>query len=278
MSDLRISDLSQISGAIERDTENVIIDDGTNVHRILLNQLLGTGAGAANRLAYKEEITEITDEMLASIADGSFDKVHVGMHYTAASGRTYYFADADYFLQTGNTEQTAHHMLVIEDEITHTAQHQTTNVTTGGATSSLLYTTTLPAYQSELEADFGAANIITQNVLLSNAVSSGIPSGWAWADKDAMIMNSNMVFGHPIHYSGNTGEMFNGGNRHRQLSLFQAMPETIVARLQSTDARQWYWLDDVCSAANFGNVYYLGFACYNGASSASGVRRAFLIG
>lgn len=238
----------------------------------------GTGAGSANSHAYLEEITEITDEMFNSITDGTFSKVHVGMHYTAPSGRTYYFADADYFLQSGGTEQTHHHMVVIEDEITHTAQHQTSNVTTGGATASLLYTTTLPAYQSELETDFGASNIITQNLLLSNAVSSGIPSGWAWIDKAAMIMNSNMVFGHPIHFSGNNGEMYNGGIRHRQLALFQAMPETIVARLQSSQARQWYWLDDVWSAEYFGIVDYGGFANYSNASVAGGVRRAFLIG
>ena len=123
MSDVRISDLAQLTGPVKRDIQNVILDDGVNNHRALLKQLFGSGAGAANRLAFKEEITEITAEMWASIADGTFDKVHVGMHYTAPSGRTYYFADADYFFGSGNTEQTAHHMLVIEDEINHTAQH-----------------------------------------------------------------------------------------------------------------------------------------------------------
>ena len=278
MSDLRISDLAQLTGSVKRDIQNVILDDGDNNHRALLKQLFGSGAGAANRLAFKEEITEITAEMWASIADGTFDKVHVGMHYTAPSGRTYYFADADYFFGTGNTEQTSHHMLVIEDEINHTAQHQTSNVTTGGATSSLIYTTTLPGIQSELTADFGAAHIKTQSVLLSNAVSSGSPSGWAWANKDAQLMNARMVFGNPICYTGNTGEMYNGGNRCRQLSLFQAMPETIVARNAGDSARAHWWLDDVESAAYFGYVLYGGTAYYVSASYACGVRRAFLIG
>ncbi len=278
MSDLRISDLSQLSGPVERDLQNLILDDGTNVHRALLSQLLGSGSGAANSLVFKEEITEITDDMYDSIADGSFDKVHAGMHYTAPSGRTYYLADADYFFGTGGTEQTNHHMLVIEDEINHTAQHQTTNVTTGGATSSLIYTTTLPSIQGELETDFGADHIITQSVLLCNTVSSGIPSSWAWADKASMIMNANMVFGHPILYSGNTGEMFNGGNRHRQLSLFKAMPETIVARTAGTTTRAHWWLDDTESAAYFGHVDYVGYARTGSASAVVGVRRAFLIG
>ena len=278
MSDLRLSDLGQITGPIDRAAQNVLLDDATNTHRALLKQLFGSGSGAANRLAFKEEITEITDEMFASIADGSFDKVHVGMHYTAPSGRKYFFADADYFFGHGDTEMTDHHMLVIEDECQGTAQHQTTNVTTGGATSSLIYTTYLPAHQSELEADFGAAHIKEARLLLSNAVSNGMPSGWAWAGKKSFLLNMPMVFGHYLQYSGNTGEMFNGGNRVRQCALFQAMPETIISRLASTQARQWWWTDDVASAAYFGGVGTDGGAAYAGASDAGGVRRAFLIG
>ena len=90
-------------------------------------------------------------------------------------------------------------------------------------------------------------------------------------------MNMPMVFGHYLQYSGNTGEIFNGGNRVRQLALFQAMPETIISRLASTQARQWWWTDDVASAAGFGFVYGGGNAYNYGASLANGVRRAFLI-
>lgn len=278
MSDLRLSDLGQITGPIDRAAQNVLLDDATNTHRALLKQLFGSGSGAANRLAFKEEITEITAEMFASIADGSFDKVHVGMHYTAPSGRKYFFADADYFFGHGDTEMTDHHMLVIEDECQGTAQHQTSNVTTGGAASSLIYTTYLPAHQSELEADFGASHIKEARLLMSNAVSNGMPSGWAWAGKKSFLLNMPMVFGHYLHLTGNTGEMYNGGNRVRQCALFQAMPETIISRLASTQARQWWWTDDVASAAYFGHVANDGAATHYGASYAAGVRRAFLIG
>ena len=278
MSDLRISDLAQLTGPVKRDIQNVILDDGENNHRALLKQLFGSGAGAANRLAFKEEITEITDEMWASIADGTFDKVHVGMHYTAPSGRTYYFADADYYIGKGDTEQTAHHMLVTEDEINHTAQHQTTNVTTGGATSSLIYTTTLPGAQGELEADFGAAHIKTQRIYLSNATSGGIASGGAWASKSAALLNLNQIFGHSLGYTEGSGQYFNALVRERQLSLFQAMPETIVARTAGTTTRQHYWCDDVISASAFGSVGASGFAASGSASAVFGVRRAFLIG
>ena len=279
MADLRLSQMGQVSSPINRTVQNMLLDNeaDANSHRALLTQIFGSGSGAANRLAFREEITEITEEMWDSIGDGSFDAVHVGMHYTAPSGRKYFFADADYFFGHGDTEMTDHHMLVIEDECQGTAQHQTTNVTTGGATSSLIYTTYLPAHQSELEADFGAAHILEARLLLSNAVSNGSPSGWAWAGKKSFLMNMPMVFGHYLQYSGNTGEMFNGGNRVRQLALFQAMPETIISRLASTQARQWWWTDDVASAAYFGYVDAGGIALLRSASNAGGVRRAFLI-
>ena len=279
MSDLFIHDLAEQTGLLERDTIQMLLDDGTeNAKRILLRNLLGSGSGAANRLAYREEITEITEEMWASIADGTFDKVHVGMHYTAPSGRKYWFADANYFKQHGDNEVTFNHMVIVEDECQRTAQHQTSNVTTGGATSSLIYTNTLPAYQSELEADFGADHIKEVRLLLCNGVSSGQPSGWAWIGKKSFILNMCMVFGHYLQYSGNTGEMFNGGNRVRQLALFQAMPETILSRLAETQARQWYWLDDVASSAYFAFVNGGGYADNGSASTNHGVRRAFVIG
>lgn len=238
----------------------------------------GTGAGWANSNIYREEITSITADMWAHIADGSFTGLHVGMHYTAPSGRTYWFADADYFFGSGNTEQTAHHILVIEDKINHTAAHHTSNTTTGGATSSDIYTNTLPTYQSELETDFGASHIKTQSIQLSNTVSGGSPSDWAPTNVNSMLMNARMVFGGPICYLGNTGEMFNGGNRFRQLSLFRAMPETIIARNAGDSTRANWWLDDVESSSAFGALDLHGYAHDGSASYARGIRRAFLIG
>lgn len=279
MSNIRVSDLGQISGVIDRSKQNVLLDDGENTRRAFLNQILGSGSGVANSLVFREEITEITDEMWSDIQNETFDITHVGMHYTAPSGRSYWLADANYFKGAGQTEQTRGHFVVTEDKLTHTAQHQTTNVNTGAATSSLIYTTTLPSIQTEIEADFGAEHILTQSLLLANAVSSGVPSGWAWIDKEAFLMNACMVFGHNINFQGAAGDMYNCGNRARQLSLFRAMPETIIARNKDTDARMSWWLDDAEGSAGFGLVTRVGYLDGGyGASAVNGVRRAFLIG
>lgn len=287
MSNILIKDGKVVGGSGDSVSWTQIQQTGTKIAEIEINgqttnvyvpQLFGSGSGAANRLAFREEITssDLAD-IYTDISSGNFAFTHVGMHYTASSGRKYWFADADYFFGHGDIEMDFHHMLVIEDECQGTAKHQTSNVTTGGATSSLIYTTYLPAHQSELEADFGASHIKEARLLLSNAVSNGMPSGWAWAGKKSFLLNMPMVFGHYLQLLG-ANEMYNGGNRIRQAALFQAMPETIISRLASTQARQWWWTDDVASAVYFGYVSLGGSADYAGASVAYGVRRAFLIG
>ena len=82
MADLRLSQMGQVSSPINRTVQNMLLDNeaDANSHRALLTQIFGSGSGAANRRAFRAEITEITEEMWDSIGDGSFDAVHVGMH------------------------------------------------------------------------------------------------------------------------------------------------------------------------------------------------------
>lgn len=277
MSDLRLSDLSQVDMPIDRSVQNLLLDDGTNTHRVLLNKLLGSGSGAANSLVFREEITEITSDMYDGIDDGSFNLVHPGMHYTAPSRRTYFMAHADYFYGHGGTENTNHHMLMIEDEITTRAQHQTTNITTGGANASLIYTNTLPSIQAQLEEDFGADHILPFQIYLTNAVTNGAPSGEVLVTLKAALMNISQVMGSPLGMIG-AGENHNRYLRERQFVLFEKMPETIIARRQDNNARDWWWCDDVASASGFAYVSGHGFADNGSASATGGVRRAFLIG
>ena len=232
-----------------------------------------SGSGYANSNVYREEINPTRlAELWSDILSGEFRQAHVGMHYTASSGRNYWFADADYFLGGGDNEMTFHHMLVIEDECQRNASHHTSDTTSGGAQSSDIYTSVLPTYQSELEEDFGASHIKEARLLLSDAVSGGVPSSWSWVGKKSFLMNMPMVFGHYLQLVGNPGEMFNGGNRLRQCTLFRTMPETIIPR------RNWWWVDDVVSATSFCYIDYNGRADHAGASYSFGIRRAFLIG
>ena len=276
--DKRLSELTQIQGVIDKSTQNMFLDDGTNAHRATLNQILGSGAGAANSLTFREEITEVTDDMIDSISDGSFDLVHVGMHYTAPSGRNYWFGHADYNYGMGGTQQDRHTMLVIEDDITITSAHHSTNTTEGGAVASDIYTTVLPAHQGELEADFGAEHIIPQDIYLTNAVTNGVASGGAWASLYSSILTEKQIFGNDIRYTDGPNYFLNFLARERQLALFANMPETIVAHEAGTTNRKTYWTDTVESASDFGDANSGGNANYYYASNVFGVRRAFFIG
>lgn len=237
-----------------------------------------TGSGVANSRCFIEEITEITPEMWNDISTGTFKIVHVGMHYTAPSGRKYWFAEANYFKNKFENDTSFNHMVVVEDECLHTAQHQTTADTTGGTTNSLIYTTTLPAYQSELDADFGTDHIKEIDLNLSTGVTNGEPTQGSWISKKSFIMNMCMVYGHQFSPIATSGRMRNAGNRMTQLMLFRTFPETIVSRLSSTQERYWYWLDDVLSSTHFAHVYPYGFPGQNEAHRYDGVRRAFVIG
>lgn len=276
--DTRLSEIAQIQGAIDRSKQNIFLDDGVNAHRALLNQILGSGAGTANSLTFREEITEITDDMYDSISDGSFDLAHTGMHYTAPSGRTYWFAHADYNYGMGSTEQDRHTMLVIEDDITITSAHHSTNTTEGGAVASDIYTTVLPAHQGELEADFGAEHIIPQDIYLTNAVTNGVASGGAWASLYSSILTEKQIFGNDIRCTDGANYFFNFLARERQLALFANMPETIIAHEAGTTNRMSYWTDTVESASSFGYAHADGYALLAATGYVLGVRRAFFIG
>lgn len=278
--DTRLSEIAQIQGVIDRSKQNIFLDDGVNAHRALLNQILGSGAGTANSLTFREEITEITDDMYDSISDGSFDLAHTGMHYTAPSGRTFWFAHADYNYGMGGTEQDRHTMLVIEDDITITSAHHSTNTTEGGAVASDIYTTVLPAHQGELEADFGAEHIIPQYIYLTNAVTNGVASGGAWASLYSSILTEKQILGNDIRCTDGINYYMNFMGRERQLALFANMPETIIAHEAGTTNRAPYWTDTVESNATFSYESVSGNVRIDagGASSVLGVRRAFFIG
>lgn len=253
------------------------INVGGTIYDIKDSKIIGIGSGRANSLVYREEITEITSDMWQDIYNGNFEKVHVGMRYTAPSGRTYWFAHANYNKGMGGTEQTRNTMLVIEDDITITSAHHSTNTTEGGALASDIYTTVLPAHQGELEEDFGAEHIIPQSIYLTNAVTNGVASGGAWTSLYSSILTEKQIFGNDIGFTDGATYFHNFFARERQLALFANMPETIVAHEAGTN-RITYWTDTVESASHFGLAGGNGSTNLDNASRVAGVRRALFIG
>ena len=220
--------------------------------------------------------TSYTQELKEDIASGTFKKAVVGGKLTL-NGHVYYLAHPDYWLHTGDTECTAHHMLVVPASNLVNGAMNSTNITTGAYLGSDFKTgnnsnTALASIKAIIKADFGAANILTHREYFANAVTSGRPSAGAWADSDIDLMNENMVYGGDIfspHSDGtNIPAKYTVGKS--QIKLFAERPDLITNRAS-------WWLRDVVSGAYFACVSYDGYANYRSASDSLGIRPAFAI-
>ena len=227
------------------------------------------GASMANSVVMEYDLgNTFTDEQSADIRSGKFEKVHVGGYWTI-NGRKYWAAHADYRLHYGDTELTTHHMLVIPDRPFYNGVMNDTSVTTGAYYGSKMKTSGLADALATVKADFGADHILTHSVLLANAVSNGLSSGWAWYDSQIDLMNEHMVYGSYAWGGGSQNGNDTGADKS-QLALFQARPDLI------TNRENW-WLRDVQSAALFCGVDARGHANFWGAPAYFGVRPAFLV-
>lgn len=234
-----------------------------------IEALKADGAARANALPFEHDLgTSFTAEQSADIRSGKFNKVRVGGYWTI-NGRKYWAAHADYRLHCGDTELTTHHMLVFPDKSFYDGVMNDTNDTTGSYYGSKMKTSGLADALATVKADFGADHILTYRILLANAVSNGISSGWAWYDSQIDLMNEHMVYG-SYAWGGGSQNGYDTGTDKSQLALFQARPDLICNR-------QNWWLRDVQSATNFCIVYANGLAGRWTASSSFGVRPAFLI-
>lgn len=242
---------------------------GINTLKELTKMLGQTGASRANSFIYEHDLgTSFTAEQSADIRAGKFEKVRTGGYWTI-NGRKYWAAHADYRLHCGDTELTTHHMLVIPDRSFYNGVMNDTNVTTGAYYGSKMKTSGLADALATVKADFGADHILTHRVLLANAVSNGLSSGWAWYDSQIDLMNEHMVYG-SYAWGGGSQNGYDTGADKSQLALFQARPDLI------TNRENW-WLRDVQSATHFCAVNGDGDAHDWGASYSLGVRPAFLI-
>lgn len=116
--------------------------------------------------------------------------------------------------------------------------------------------------------DLGAANLISHNKLLSNAVNtsgynklgeaSGCASGWTWEDTKICALSEVQVYGAAICSSS----LFDTGEACRQLDVFQKYSHTEIF------GNEYPWLRDVVSASIAAYAHYDGLATYDPASYA----------
>lgn len=241
--------------------------------------ILSSGAGAHNSIYRGKNLgTSVTATQWAAIADGSFTDLYIG-DYWVIDGVYWRIAAFDYYLNSGDTSCTTHHVVIVPDTCLYSAQmHNTSsggyedgaaNTTAGGYVGSDMYKSNLQQAKTTIKTAFGSTHVLTKREHLTNAVNGNAPSGWGWFDSDIELMNEVQVYG-SVAWGAHDGNGYNVALGDSQFPLF-AFDRTKLHNQED------YWLRDVSSAVDFAYVSNGGFANSNGASFAFGVRPEFSI-
>ena len=243
--------------------------------------LLFNNAGAHNAIYRGKSLgSTVTTAQYAAIKAGTFDDLYIGDYWTIG-GVNYRIAAFDYYLNSGDTSCTTHHVVIVPDTCLYNAQmHNTssggyeggaTNTTDGGYVGSDMYKSNLEQAKTTIKSAF-SGHVLKHRIYLTNAVANGRASGGAWCDSEVDLMCEQMVYGSGIFSPVSDGSNVPANYRveKSQLPLFQHEPSRICNR------NNW-WLRDVITASYFALVGGDGNAGYGAASLSCGVRPAFCI-
>lgn len=233
--------------------------------------LLFNNAGAHNAIYRGKNLgSSVTAAQYAEIAAGTFKDMYIGDYWTIG-GVNYRIAAFDYYLNCGDTNTTAHHVVLVPDTNLYSHVMNDTNITTGAYVGSKMYIEGLEQAKTTIKAAF-SGHVLSHRIYLSNATSNGKASAGAWVDSEVDLMCEHMVYGNGVFSPVSDGSTIPNNYRveKSQLPLFQHEPSRICNRAS-------WWLRDVISASHFAVVYGDGNASYDGASSSNGVRPAFCI-
>lgn len=243
--------------------------------------LLFNNAGAHNAIYRGKSLgSTVTTAQYAAIKAGTFDDLYIGDYWTIG-GVNYRIAAFDYYLNSGDTSCTTHHVVIVPDTCLYNAQmHNTSsggwesgaaNTTAGGYVGSDMYKSNLEQAKTTIKSAF-SGHVLKHRIYLTNAVANGRASGGAWCDSEVDLMCEQMVYGSGIFSPVSDGSNVPTNYRveKSQLPLFQHEPSRICNRAT-------WWLRDVITASRFARVDSFGNAYYSDASLSFGVRPAFCI-
>lgn len=243
--------------------------------------LLFNNAGAHNAIYRGKSLgSTVTTAQYAAIKTGTFDDLYIGDYWTIG-GVNYRIAAFDYYLNSGDTSCTTHHVVIVPDTCLYNAQmHNTSsggyeggaaNTTAGGYVGSDMYKSNLEQAKTTIKSAF-SGHVLKHRIYLTNAVANGRASGGAWCDSEVDLMCEQMVYGSGIFSPVSDGSNVPANYRveKSQLPLFQHEPSRICNRAT-------WWLRDVITASTFAGVGNDGNAGYVNASDSLGVRPAFCI-
>ena len=213
----------------------------------------------------------VTAEQWAAIGAGTFEGMFIGDYWTI-NGVNWYIAAFDYYYGKGDVGCTTHHVVIVPDACLSVAKMNDNTTTAGGYAGSKMHTEKLEPAKATIKAAFGADHILSHRQYLTNAVSSGRPSGASWYDSDVELMTERNVYGSAVFASGSTGSsiptLYTIDNS--QFPLFALNSSMISNRLN-------FWLRDIVSDIYFAYVIDTGNAGYDYASYDYGIRPSFSI-
>ena len=236
--------------------------------------LIADGAGNHNAYFFNESMGAFTDEISANIRNGSFKNIFPGKYFSFSNVPYSYLdkndetqestysgimrvMDLDYMLRCGDTDLSAHHIVVVPDTPMYSAQMHNTesgayeagaaNTTEGGYVGSDMRTVNLRRAEAIFKACFGEDHILSHREYLVNAVKDGKPSGGAWCDSLVELMDERMVYGSCIFDSGSP----DGADVPNRYSIGNSQLNAFRHAKYLISNRQYYWLRNVVSAAYF---------------------------
>ena len=234
-----------------------------------LSGLLYPNAGAHNAVYRGKALGgSVSEEQYATIKAGTFNDLYIGDYWTIG-GVNWRIAAFDYYVNSGDTACTDHHVVIVPDTCLYNATMNSTNTTTGGYVGSAMYKSNLAQAKTTIKAAFGSAHVLTKRELLVNAVNGNAPSGWAWVDSDVELMNEVQVYGSVV-WGAHDGNGSNVASGDGQFPLF-------LFDRTNLHNREDFWLRDVVSDTAFSSVTDYGRAGDYAASDSAGVRPYFCI-
>jgi hypothetical protein len=268
------------------------------------SRVIVDSAAAHNAIYRGKDLTEYMEsgQMSRDIAAGDFSKIYIGDYviktvttaattYTNKAGNSVTQAAATYtsvkwlvaaidpHLHCGDTETTAHHVLLIPaSTLQRNIGMNPTNDTTGAYVGSDMWTKIMPIWTAAIKAAFGSDHVLSHREVLANATNTtvqstgggmtGKSSNWAWTTVEgANIPNETMVYGGSVFGSG-----YDVGDFPRMLPLY-------ALKCNHLEDKSWFWLRAVASSSGFAFAYDGGSADHLGASTSyasGGVRPYFL--
>ena len=217
------------------------------------------------------------DDICAMISDGSFSDIYIGDYFTLSGtienvpsknestqtvtyNTKFRVAGLDTYLNTGDTEFTKHHAVIVPDDVIGTNCMNSTKTIAGGYAGSFMHKSVIPVYDTHFSEKLN-------NHLLEYRDSLSISdTNFGWHSIKTRLMSEVEVYGTRVF-----GTNFDIGTAYRKFPLFELAPKYICNR-------KVYWLRAVQSPSYFATVNDRGIAGTNGASAVNGVRPRFVIG